>query len=65
MTFLNNGPLTRMRHQLGILLQITALTGLPLLIFYQLFFGFQLLVMPTCTLVGIVIFWIGTQLRES
>ena len=54
-----------MRQHLGILLQVAALAWLPLLIVYQLNFGFRLLVMPTCTLIGIVIFWIGTRLRES
>jgi hypothetical protein len=54
-----------MRHQAGILLQIIALTWLPLLIIYQLNFGFQLLVMPTGLMIGIAIFWIGTRLRES
>jgi hypothetical protein len=54
-----------MRHQAGILLQIIALAWLPLLILYQLNFGFQLLVMPTGLMVGIAIFWIGTRLRES
>jgi hypothetical protein len=54
-----------MRHHLGVLLQIVALAWLPLLIVYQLNFGFQLLVMPTCTLIGIAVFWIGTRLRES
>lgn len=54
-----------MRHHLGIVLQILVLAGLPLLIVYQLNFGFQLLVMPTCTVIGIAFFWIGTRLRES
>lgn len=54
-----------MRHHFGILLQVLALAWLPLLIVYQLFWGFQLLVMPTCTLIGIVVFWFGTRLRES
>ena len=54
-----------MRHHLGILLQVLVLAGLPLLIVYQLNFGFRLLVMPTCTVVGMVVFWIGTRLRES
>ncbi|GDY10780.1 hypothetical protein LBMAG52_42680 [Planctomycetia bacterium] len=54
-----------MRQHLGILLQVVALAWLPLLIIYQLNFGFQLLVMPTCTLIAIVVFWIGTRLRES
>lgn len=54
-----------MRHHFGILLQVLSLAWLPLLIVYQLFWGFQLLVMPTCTLIGIVVFWFGTRLRES
>lgn len=54
-----------MRHHLGIFLQILALAGLPLLILFQLNFGIRLVVMPTCTLIGIVIFWLGTRLRES
>ena len=54
-----------MRHHLGILLQILVLAGLPLLIWFQLNFGVRLLFMPACTLIGIVVFWIGTRLRES
>ena len=54
-----------MRHHLGIFLQILALAWLPLLVIYQLNFGFQLLVMPICTVIGMVVFWIGTRLRES
>ncbi|MFM9960677.1 MAG: hypothetical protein ACKV2Q_05570 [Planctomycetaceae bacterium] len=54
-----------MRHHLGILLQISVLTGLPVLILYQLNFGLPLLVMPICTVIGIVVFWMGTRLRES
>lgn len=54
-----------MRHHLGIFLQVLALAWLPLLIVYQLYWGFRLLVMPTCTVLGIVVFWIGTRLRES
>lgn len=53
-----------MRHHLGILLQVLALAWLPLLIVYQLFWGFQLLVMPTCTVIGMFVFWVGTRLRE-
>ena len=54
-----------MRHHFGIALQIIALAWLPLLIVYERVFGFRLLVMPICTLFGIVAFWIGTRLRES
>lgn len=54
-----------MLHHLGIFLQICAMTFLPLIILYQLQFGFRLIVMPVCTVIGFVVFWIGTQLREK
>ncbi len=54
-----------MLHHLGIALQIGAMTFLPLLIIYQLNFGFQLVVMPVCTIVGIIAFALGTRLREK
>jgi len=38
---------------------------LPLIILYQLNFGFKLIVMPICTVIGFAVFWIGTQLREK
>ena len=53
-----------MLHHLGIALQVGVLTFLPLLILYQLQFGFSLIIMPTCTVLGIVAFLIGTWLRE-
>lgn len=43
---------------------MAAMIFLPLLILYQLNFGFKLIVMPVCTVIGIVIFFIGTRLRE-
>ena len=52
-------------HHLGIVLQIAAMAVLPLLIIYQLEFGFKLIVMPACTLAGIVVFALGTWLREK
>ena len=54
-----------MLHHLGILLQISAMTFLPLVILYQLNFGFRLIAMPVCTVIGFAVFWIGTQLREK
>jgi hypothetical protein len=54
-----------MRQQLGIVLQFIVLTALPLLIWWQLTFGFSLIWMPALLTVGIVIFWIGTRLRET
>jgi hypothetical protein len=51
-------------HHFGILLQLVALTILPMLILFQLNFGIELITMPVVTVLGIVIFVIGTQLRE-
>jgi len=52
-----------MKHYLGISLQFLALVFLPLLIIWQLNFGFRLIYMPALTAVGVVVFWIGTKLR--
>jgi len=54
-----------MKHYLGIILQLVAMTGLPLIIMYQLLFGFQLIVMPVCLTIGVLVFWLGTILREK
>ena len=54
-----------MRHHLGIALQFLALIFLPLLILWQLNFGFRLIWMPVLTLAGIAVFYIGYRLRES
>ena len=54
-----------MRQQIGFVLQLIVLTLLPLLIVWQLNFGFQLIWMPALTAVGIVVFWVGYRLRES
>jgi hypothetical protein len=54
-----------MRRQLGFLLQLAALTLLPMLILWQLDFGIPLVVMPILTVVGIVLFYIGYKLREG
>lgn len=54
-----------MKHHFGIALQVAAMTLLPLLIVLQLAFGFELLIMPTLTLVGIGVFLLGAWLRES
>jgi len=52
------------RQSIGFLLQMAVLMFLPLVIGWQLFFGFPLLVMPAATLVGIVVFSIGHALRQ-
>lgn len=52
-----------MRHHIGIVLQFAVLVLLPLLIWWQLTFGFRLLVMPALTVAGIAVFAVGTRLR--
>jgi len=54
-----------MRWQIGVLLQVVALTLLPMLILWQLDFGIPLIVMPALTVVGILVFYIGHRLREG
>ena len=51
-------------NTVGFLMQFAALVFLPLLIFWQLDFGFRLLWMPTLTLLGVAVFAIGHRLRE-
>ncbi len=55
----------QLKHCLGMLLQLFTLSILPLIIVFQLFYGFKLIVMPISLLVGITLFSIGTMLRES
>jgi len=45
--------------------QLVTLSVLPLMIVFQLFYGFRLIVMPISLLIGITLFSIGTALRES
>jgi len=54
-----------MKQQIGVLLQMAALAGLPVVIYWQLVYGFRLLVMPSVTLLAIGVFLVGTKLRES
>jgi hypothetical protein len=54
-----------MRHHVGLLMQFAVLVFLPLLILWQLNFGFPLIVMPAALLAGVVVFAVGTRLRES
>lgn len=58
-------PKSSIRNTVGFLLQFAALVFLPLLIFWQLDFGFRLLWMPTLTTVAVVTFWIGHRLRDK
>lgn len=54
-----------MRHHIGILLQLFVLSVLPVLSYWQLRNGFSLIWMPGLLATGVVIFWLGTRLRES
>ena len=54
-----------MRNQLGFVLQFAALVFLPLLIIWQLNFGFQLLWMPVLTVASLLLFYVGHWLREK
>ncbi len=46
-------------------MQLPVLGFLPALIIYQLTYGIPLIVMPAMLLAGVVVFSIGTRLRES
>ena len=52
------------RNLLGMFLQLVALTFLPVLILWQLNFGFNLLWMPGLTLLGVTVFIMGHKLRD-
>ncbi len=52
------------RNALGFMLQMAVLMFLPLVIGWQLFFGFPLLAMPAATLLAIVMFSVGHALRQ-
>jgi hypothetical protein len=54
-----------MLHRLGIALQFVVMVSLPLLVIGQLNFEFDMIVMPATLLVGVIVFGIGTKLRES
>ncbi|WP_437201057.1 hypothetical protein [Planctomicrobium sp. SH664] len=53
------------RNTVGFFMQFVALILLPLLILWQLNFGFRLLWMPMLTVAGAVVFWIGHLLRDK
>ena len=54
-----------MKQTAGLLLQLAALSMLPAIVVFQLFYGFKLIVMPISLLLGICIFSLGTLLRET
>ena len=53
-----------MKNHIGFGLQFLALVFLPVLMIFQLNFGFKLLYMPMLTVVGLVVFYIGHMLRD-
>jgi hypothetical protein len=53
-----------MRQSIGFLLQLLVLVFLPLVIWWQLTFGFRLVVMPAATLSAIALFSLGHVLRK-
>jgi len=53
------------RARVGFFLQLLVLMFLPLVIGWQLFFGFPLLAMPIATLAGIAVFSVGHLLRNG
>jgi hypothetical protein len=53
-----------MRRQLGFYMQFSMLVFLPMLVLWQLEYGFNLIWMPVLLLVGVVLFIVGTRLRE-
>lgn len=56
--------MSEFRNLLGMFLQLVGLTFLPLLILWQLNFGFNLLWMPLLTSLGVAVFLIGHKLRD-
>ena len=56
--------MSEFRNLLGMFLQLVGLTFLPILIIWQLNFGFNLLWMPSMTLLGVGVFIAGHMLRD-
>ncbi|MFN5300797.1 MAG: hypothetical protein ACK5HA_21190 [Planctomycetaceae bacterium] len=54
-----------MKQSLGFLLQMAVLMFLPMVIGWQLFFGFPLIVMPAALLAATLVFALGHALRSS
>lgn len=53
-----------MRARFGFFLQLLVLMFLPLVVGWQLFFGFPLLAMPIATVTAIAVFSVGHILRN-
>jgi hypothetical protein len=52
------------RHQVGWVLQLLVLMLFPMVIGWQLFFGFPLIAMPACVVLAIAFFSVGHVLRK-
>lgn len=54
-----------MKNLIGFALQFIALVALPLLIYFQLNWGFKLLWMPILTVAWLGVFYLGHFLRDK
>ncbi len=54
-----------MKNLIGMYLQFSALVFLPLLIIWQLQYGFELIWMPGMLTLGVIVFYVGHLLREK
>jgi hypothetical protein len=54
-----------LKQQVGFGLQFLVLTATPLISWWQIQFGFSLIWMPGLLACSVVLFWIGTRMRES
>jgi len=52
------------RQRVGFVMQFLVLVFLPMVIGWQLFFGFPLLGMPIATLLAVAVFSVGHALRK-
>ena len=53
-----------MRRRVGWVLQLLVLMLLPMVVGWQLFFGFPLIAMPACVVAAIAFFSVGHVLRK-
>lgn len=57
--------ISSMKQQLGFLLQLAALAGLPVVSYCELVFKMHILTMPAAILAAVILFGIGGMLRNS
>lgn len=53
------------KQQIGTMIQFLVLSITPLISWWQFQFGYRLIWMPGLLTGAVVLFWIGTRLRES